>query len=629
MILFPVLTIFAFFADKGWCGLGMIRPGRSKRQLELGPMKDERVGSKAQECASEFFREGKLDRENLVKFVKEVKKYPGLTDEDAAVLAAAKMVNAQHHTAMWYRIGAVRSISGGRRMEPVLNDKLKQVYEIMNSHPETPTVGEAPPLPDLDTHSVIEFHAATVAVRENIGKFNVTLWRHGNLEPQVRVRVETIDGTARRGEDYVALREIVTFEPGEKEKQVTVEIIDDNKWEPNEEFFLRLTLINVRKQPIKLGRISIMEVTIIDDDKPGVLSFAKRGFVVKESAGVVQIPVRRNCGADGDISVKYRTIDKSAISGRDYKGGEGEITFKNREVERILEIPIIDDMDPEKDECFEIELFDPSGGARIGNINRVAVTITNDDDFNTVMDRLMVLTNTNLDAVRIHTETWGEQIKTAMTVNGGDIPNATAFDYVMHFLSFFWKVFFALIPPPGIFGGWLCFFVSLFGIGILSAIIGDLATIFGCLVGLDDTITAITVVALFTALPDLLASRLVTIYEKFADGALIHITGSIAVNVLMGVGMPWFVAAGYHSYHDSQFKVPAGALGFSVLLFSIAFVLAVALLLIRRRLPAFGLAEIGGPKIGRVASVVFLVTLWILYILFTCLQISGVIKADF
>lgn len=35
-------------------------------------------------------------------------------------------------------------------------------------------------------------------------------------------RVETIDGTARRGEDYVALREIVTFEPGEKEKQVCI-----------------------------------------------------------------------------------------------------------------------------------------------------------------------------------------------------------------------------------------------------------------------------------------------------------------------------------------------------------------------------------------------------------------------
>ena len=39
-----------------------------------------------------FFRDGKLDRENLVKFVREVKKYQGITDEDAAILAAAKYV---------------------------------------------------------------------------------------------------------------------------------------------------------------------------------------------------------------------------------------------------------------------------------------------------------------------------------------------------------------------------------------------------------------------------------------------------------------------------------------------------------------------------------------------------------
>lgn len=52
--------------------------------------------------------------------------------------------------------------------------------------------------------------------------------------------------------------------------------------------------------------------------------------------------------------------------------------------------------------------------------------------------------------------------------------------------------------------------------------------------------------ALGTSLPDMLASRTVTRLEKYADGAMIHITGSIAVNVLMGVGMPWLVAAGYH-----------------------------------------------------------------------------------
>jgi hypothetical protein len=40
---------------------------------------------------------------------------------------------------------------------------------------------------------------------------------------------------------------------------------------------------------------------------------------------------------------------------------------------------------------------------------------------------------------------------------------------------------FAFIPPPGMAGGWLCFFVSLILIGILVIIVGDLAGIFGCL----------------------------------------------------------------------------------------------------------------------------------------------------
>ena len=36
-------------------------------------------------------------------------------------------------------------------------------------------------------------------------------------------------------------------------------------------------------------------------------------------------------------------------------------------------------MSAEKDEHFEIELFDAEGGAKVGQINRTAVTITNDD----------------------------------------------------------------------------------------------------------------------------------------------------------------------------------------------------------------------------------------------------------
>ena len=37
-----------------------------------------------------FFKNGKVDKDSLVQFVREVKKYPGLSEEDAALLAATK-----------------------------------------------------------------------------------------------------------------------------------------------------------------------------------------------------------------------------------------------------------------------------------------------------------------------------------------------------------------------------------------------------------------------------------------------------------------------------------------------------------------------------------------------------------
>jgi hypothetical protein len=51
------------------------------------------------------------------------------------------------------------------------------------------------------------------------------------------------------------------------------------------------------------------------------------------------------------------------------------------------------------------------------------------------------------------------------------------------------QVIFSLIPPPGILGGWPCFFLSLAMIGVITAVVGDLASIFGCLIGLKDSVT--------------------------------------------------------------------------------------------------------------------------------------------
>lgn len=127
---------------------------------------------------------------------------------------------------------------------------------------------------------------------------------------------------------------------------------------------------------LKCFNVNIISYFILE---PGIISFGKRGLLVKESTGFVEVPIVRTHGSDSEVSVKWKTIDESAISGRDYVGGEGEIIFKDKEVAKILRIEIINDMCPEKDECFEIKLFGTTGGAKIGNINRIAITISSDD----------------------------------------------------------------------------------------------------------------------------------------------------------------------------------------------------------------------------------------------------------
>ena len=61
-------------------------------------------------------------------------------------------------------------------------------------------------------------------------------------------------------------------------------------------------------------------------------------------------------------------------------------------------------------------------------------------EFNDMVNRLTHTVNMNVDAMKADRATWAEQFRNALNVNGGDVDNASNFDYVMHFLTFFWKV---------------------------------------------------------------------------------------------------------------------------------------------------------------------------------------------
>ena len=77
------------------------------------------------------------------------------------------------------------------------------------------------------------------------------------------------------------------------------------------------------------------------------------------------------------------------------------------------------------------------------------------------------------------------------------------------------------------------------------------------------------------------------------------------------------------------FKVEAGNLGFSVTIFTLCAITTIATLMVRRMVPAFGSAELGGPNVTKYLTASFLVMLWFLYVILSALQTYGVINAPF
>lgn len=64
----------------------------------------------------------------------------------------------------------------------------------------------------------------------------------------------------------------------------------------------------------------------------------------------------------------------------------------------------------------------------------------NSAEFAGFVDRIADLTNANLDALRLGKQSWAKQFEEALNVNGGDLETATAFSYLLHFMTFGFKV---------------------------------------------------------------------------------------------------------------------------------------------------------------------------------------------
>jgi len=446
------------------------------------------------------------------------------------------------------------------------------------------------------------------------------------------IRAQTIDAEAKAGEDYQAFDDIVKFTSGEKQKFIHVKIEDDENWEPDEDFFIQL--INPDTDDHLEGKDTRTRITIIDDDKPGQIAFKdQKAIKAVASEGKVEVEIIRKNGSDGIVTVEFETIqldqsEHTATSGLDYEYTVGKLTFGPGETNQVITIKILDRPEVDvRDESFGLQLSNcKPEGAKLSKKAFCVINIVTDEETKKKQQALDQL----LKKIEDEEETtWGSQfIKSCMlhpTKNeDGDIEDIEPMDGLMHFLCIGWKLLFSFVPPPHYAGGWATFIVSLVFIGCLTAVVGEFANLFGCVLGVKPSVTAITFVALGTSLPDTFASMVAARQEKYADSAIGNVTGSNSVNVFLGLGLSWVTAIIIKP--DKPYYVPGGALGFSVALFIACAVCCVIILLVRRSVVG---GELGGSPAGRTGSMIALIGLWLIYIIFSILQAYGVIKGKF
>ncbi|XP_029327138.1 sodium/calcium exchanger 1 isoform X11 [Mus caroli] len=608
-------------------------------------------------------------RREMARILKELKqKHPEKEIEQLIELANYQVLSQQQKSRAFYRIQATRLMTGAGNI--LKRHAADQARKAVSMHEVNMEMAENDPV------SKIFFEQGTYQCLENCGTVALTIMRRGgDLSTTVFVDFRTEDGTANAGSDYEFTEGTVIFKPGETQKEIRVGIIDDDIFEEDENFLVHLSNVRVSSDVSEdgilepnhassiacLGSPSTATITIFDDDHAGIFTFEEPVTHVSESIGIMEVKVLRTSGARGNVIVPYKTIEGTARGGgEDFEDTCGELEFQNDEIVKTISVKVIDDEEYEKNKTFFIEIGEPRlvemsekkggftlteeyddkqpltskeeeerriaemGRPILGEHTKLEVIIEESYEFKSTVDKLIKKTNL---ALVVGTNSWREQFIEAITVSAGEDDDddecgeeklPSCFDYVMHFLTVFWKVLFAFVPPTEYWNGWACFIVSILMIGLLTAFIGDLASHFGCTIGLKDSVTAVVFVALGTSVPDTFASKVAATQDQYADASIGNVTGSNAVNVFLGIGVAWSIAAIYHAANGEQFKVSPGTLAFSVTLFTIFAFINVGVLLYRRR-PEIG-GELGGPRTAKLLTSSLFVLLWLLYIFFSSLE---------
>lgn len=198
---------------------------------------------------------------------------------------------------------------------------------------------------------------------EESGTVKLQFRREFGTNGTVTAGFQTFDGRAQAPLDFEHSTGMVTFGPGETEKEITITLRDDQEVELWESFEIRLT-----NGP--LGLIPAATVAISDDERGFV--FSEEVYQVEEG-GVATIHLRHIGELDDSVLLKIETKPGSATSPADYEYRLHQILATPENIPLSFTIPIRADHIPEAGETFKVEITETSRPVAFGKSATVSI----------------------------------------------------------------------------------------------------------------------------------------------------------------------------------------------------------------------------------------------------------------
>merc|ERR1719336_2216432 len=158
---------------------------------------------------------------------------PNISLIDLETKAREEVMSSGPKSRAYYRAQATRKMAGKEDAKKAFSKQLAAEAEAERAAEEEAArkAAEAEVKKD-DGVCRIFFDPPHYTVMESVGTFEVTVVREGgDMSQTIQVDYKTEDGTASHEGDYIEAIGTLTFGPGETQKHVTLEVLDDDVFE--------------------------------------------------------------------------------------------------------------------------------------------------------------------------------------------------------------------------------------------------------------------------------------------------------------------------------------------------------------------------------------------------------------